>query len=193
MKKRSTCRSYFSPISRTVKKLPRDFAHLPVVNVQECVVQPVAGKGHCPLQAFALGNLVLMMREDQILSAGMNIDLLTQIFFGHDGALNVPAGTAVAPGRRPGGLALFLRFPENEIQGIFLLILTGSREENGRRLCRSSRFLWESFPYSAEFAGAEINGAVYHRRHSPFPSDVEIISTIPPISSVAYGMGGRRV
>ena len=62
------------------KEIAQRFAHLPVVDVQESVVEPVAGKGHA-VAAFALGNLVLMMREDQILAAGMYIDLLTQIFF----------------------------------------------------------------------------------------------------------------
>ena len=61
------------------KEIAQRFAHLPVVDVQESVVQPVAGKG-LAVAAFALGNLVLMMREDQILAAGMDIDLLTQIF-----------------------------------------------------------------------------------------------------------------
>ena len=40
----------------------------------------------------------------------------------------MPAGPAVAPRGRPGGLALLLRLPEYEIERIFLLVLAGDLE-----------------------------------------------------------------
>ena len=42
-------------------------------------------------------DLILVMWEDQILSACVDIDLFSKIFFGHDRALDMPARTAVAP------------------------------------------------------------------------------------------------
>ena len=98
-------------------------------------MQPVARKWFS-IAALTLGDLILMMREDQILTAGMNIDLFSQIFFGHHRTLDMPSRTAVAPGRLPGGLSFFFRFPENEIQRIFLLIFTSSPEENGPPLLK---------------------------------------------------------
>ena len=42
-------------------------------------MQPVTGKD-LAVAAFTLGNLIFVMGEDQVLAAGMDIDLLAQIF-----------------------------------------------------------------------------------------------------------------
>ena len=47
---------------------------------------------------LALGNLIFMVRENQILAACVDIDLFTQILLGHDRALDMPSRTALAPG-----------------------------------------------------------------------------------------------
>ena len=58
-----------------------------------------------------LCDLVFMMWEDQIFAACMNIDLITEVFFAHNGAFDMPARTTVAPWRFPVWLAVFFRFP----------------------------------------------------------------------------------
>ena len=73
---------------------------------------------------FGLGDFVFMVREDQILSACMDIDGLAKVFLGHLGALDMPAWTALAPRRLPVRLSFFFRLPQHKIQRIFLLILT---------------------------------------------------------------------
>ena len=57
------------------KEVAQGLGHLLVVNVQKSVVHPVAGKG-LAVGRLRLGDLVLMMGEDQILAAGMDVDLL---------------------------------------------------------------------------------------------------------------------
>ena len=65
------------------------------------------------------------MREDKVLTACMDINLLTQVLLGHDRALNMPARTALAPWGLPVRLAFFFRLPENEIGRILFVFLTG--------------------------------------------------------------------
>ena len=109
------------------EKVSGRLAHFLIINIQECIMHPVSGE-RLAVSRFRLGNLIFMMREYQILSARMDVNFITQIFFAHDGAFNVPAGTAVAPGGFPIGLSVFFRLPEDEIQGIFLLIFTGNQQ-----------------------------------------------------------------
>ena len=67
-----------------------------IIDVQECIMHPVLRK-NLPVAALTLGNLILVMRKDQILPARMNVYFLSQILSGHDRAFNMPAGTALAP------------------------------------------------------------------------------------------------
>ena len=139
-------------------EVAQGFAHLPVINVQEGVVQPVVGKFFA-VSRLALGDLIFMMGEDQVFAAGVDVDLFAQIFPGHYGTLNMPAGTAVTPGRLPGRLSLFLWLPQHEIQGIFLLVLAGHQE---RALAGAQviQVLVGQLPILLELAGAEVNGSV---------------------------------
>ena len=106
------------------KEVAQRLGHLAVVNVQEGIVHPVSCK-RLVIGCLGLCDLILVMREDQIFATGMNIYLLTQITLTHNRALDVPAGTALTPAGIPVRLAFFLRLPQYEIQGIFLLIFTG--------------------------------------------------------------------
>src|SRR2546429_1888315 len=68
--------------------------------------------------ALALGNLVLMVREAQIDSASVDIELLAEVFGRHGGALDMPAGEADTPRAGPVHLAFLISvFPEREIFG----------------------------------------------------------------------------
>ena len=77
-------------------EVSKRFGHLAVVDVEETVMHPVSCK-NLTIAALALCDLILVMREDQILSACMDINLFSKIFFGHDRALDMPARTSVTP------------------------------------------------------------------------------------------------
>src|SRR5438552_2193602 len=62
------------------------------------------------------------MREGQINSAGVNVQGVAQIFHGHRGALDVPAGAAGTDRSLPEMLAGLGRFPEREVARAFFLI-----------------------------------------------------------------------
>ncbi len=64
-----------------------------------------------------------MVGEDQVLTAGVQVDGLAQVGAGHGAALDVPAGAAVALGAFPGGLAGLGRLPDGEIGGVFLQVV----------------------------------------------------------------------
>ena len=95
------------------------FGHLLVVDVDKAVVHPVA---HVGLSGGAggLGDLVFVVREEQVLAAAVDIERLTQVGGAHGRALDVPAGAAHSPGAFPGGFAGFLRLPEGKVQRVLL-------------------------------------------------------------------------
>ena len=78
------------------KEIAQGFGHLHVINIQETVMHPVMCK-FLVIAGFALSNFILVMREDQIFTTGMDINLFTKILLGHDRAFNMPARTAVSP------------------------------------------------------------------------------------------------
>ncbi len=87
-------------------------------------MHPIGGKG-LSISRLALGDLILMVREDQVLPACMDIDLIAQILLRHDRTLDMPSGTPLAPGGLPVRLPLLLRLPEHEIIGVLLILLAG--------------------------------------------------------------------
>ena len=134
--------------------------HLMIVNVQECVVHPVMDKG-LSVGTFRLRDLILMVRENKILSAGMNVDGLAKIFSRHHRALNVPAGTAIAPRRLPVGLSVLLRLPENEVQRVSFLIL--SRHGNAAHVeLEIVQILVGKLSVVRILANREVHGPVTH-------------------------------
>ena len=62
------------------KEVAERFGHFLVINIQKCIVQPVFRKRYT-VGCLTLCDLVFMMRENQILAACMNVNLITQIFF----------------------------------------------------------------------------------------------------------------
>src|SRR4051812_30870509 len=60
------------------------------------------------------------MREDQIHSAAMDVDLLAEMAHRHRRALDVPSRTAFAPRRVPAEAALATRLPQREVERVAL-------------------------------------------------------------------------
>ena len=65
-----------------------------------------------------------MMREDKVLSARMDIDLVAQILLGHDRTLDMPARTSLTPWRLPVRFPIFFWLPENKIRRILFAFLS---------------------------------------------------------------------
>ena len=75
---------------------------------------------------FALRDLVLVVGEDQVHPARVDVDRrLAEQPQRHRRALDVPPGPARTDPGVPGGLAFLRRFPEHEVARVFLLVLVG--------------------------------------------------------------------
>jgi hypothetical protein len=96
-------------------------------------VQPVAHEGLLAGVGLGLGDLVLVVRENEVLAAAVYVDLLPQVLEGHGGALDVPAGPSGAPGAVPGRLAGLGGLPEGEVHGV-LLALAGLHSGAGHHV-----------------------------------------------------------
>src|SRR5699024_4756886 len=100
-----------------------------------------------------------MMRENKIFAAGMNVNLLAQIFSGHFRAFDVPSRTSFAPRCIPERLAVFFRLPEYEIQRIFLFVLAGYEKLSSAGLQVIQIFM-RQLSIVFETSCAEVNGSV---------------------------------
>src|SRR4051812_31461820 len=113
-------------------KITKRFAHLLAFDEQVRAVQPVVHKmlaGLLQTSAFALGNLVLVMRENQIFAAHVDIEAGPEQFHAHCAALDVPAGSAFAPWTGPKYIAVVghARLPQRKIRDrLFLVFITGN-------------------------------------------------------------------
>ena len=74
-------------------------------------------------QCLRLRDLVLVMRKDEVLAAGMNIEALAEVLHRHLRALDVPARAAGADLGLPLRLARFRRLPQREVAGVVLVVL----------------------------------------------------------------------
>src|SRR5689334_21610931 len=71
---------------------------------------------------FGLRDLVFVMRERQIDSAGVNVESFTEILHGHRGTLNVPARTALAERALPCRFIFFFGLPKHEIARLSFVV-----------------------------------------------------------------------
>ena len=140
------------------EEIAEALAHLAVVDVDIAVVHPVMREGDAAA-ALALGDLVLVMREDEILPAAVDVDRLAEAAARHGGALNVPAGTPLSPRRRPARLAGLRALPQGEVHGV-LLELAGGDARAGLELLE--RLVGE-LAVLLVHAGAEVDVAVPRR------------------------------
>ena len=96
-------------------------AHLGAAEVEHAVVQPEARERCAAVGALALRHFVLVVRELQVDTAGMDVDGLAQVGSGHRRALDVPARSAHAPRRVPARQVVAGRLPQDEVTGITLV------------------------------------------------------------------------
>ena len=82
-------------------------------------MDPVAGEGLARV-GFGLGDLVLVVREDKVVAAAVDVDLFAEFGKIHSGAFDVPAGATLAPRAVPGNFARLGGFPEGEVHRVVL-------------------------------------------------------------------------
>jgi hypothetical protein len=95
--------------------------HLLALELEHAVVHPVAGEGLAGVR-LGLRDLVLVMREDQVVAAAVDVDLFAQELHAHGRAFDVPARPALAPGALPARLARLRSLPEGEVALLQLLL-----------------------------------------------------------------------
>ena len=132
--------------------------HLDAVDVQESVVHPIFCKRYA-VGSLRLRDLVLVVREYQVFAAGVNVDLRAEVALAHDRALDVPAGSSLAPGAIPIRLSLFLRLPQDEIQRVLLLVGAGHLEV-AVAAAHVVEVLVGELAVALKFPRAVVNGAV---------------------------------
>ena len=77
------------------------------------------------VRGLGLGNLVLVVREDEVEPSAVDVEGLAEVLLAHRRALDVPPGTASPPRRVPRRLARLLGLPEREVEGLPLLLAGG--------------------------------------------------------------------
>src|SRR5215469_1339609 len=84
-------------------------------------MHPIADKGPATVRAGTLRDFVLVMRKDEIETAGVDIEGLPQMGFAHRRALDVPARPPSAPRAIPAGKICIRRLPQHEIGRVTLV------------------------------------------------------------------------
>ena len=99
--------------SRNGQYVAQRLAHLLATHGHPAVVQPEPGEAVAG--GTRLRDLVLVMREDQVHAAAMDVELGTEILVRHRDTLRMPARPAPAPGRGPGRLTRLGALPQGEV------------------------------------------------------------------------------
>ena len=116
--------------------------------------------------AFTLGNFVFVMRENQILTAAVNVNRFAEVASDHGGAFNVPAGSSLAPRGLPIRLAGLRILPESKVHRLFFQlpdIDSGSRFEILKRLMRKLAVFMEFFRAEIDVAVNGIGKAFFDK------------------------------
>ena len=79
------------------EEITQGLGHLLLVHSHETVVHPQIHE-RLASGAAGLGDLVLVVGKLQVHSTAVNVEMCTQQAHGHGRALDVPAGTTLAPG-----------------------------------------------------------------------------------------------
>src|SRR5262249_50308514 len=91
--------------------------HLFAGQLEQSVVHP--DPGELASRRLRLRALVLVVRENEIQTAEVDLERWTEELLRHRGTLDVPARPPATPWRVPPGvLALLVRLPEREVAGI---------------------------------------------------------------------------
>ena len=135
--------------------------------------------------ALGLRDLVLVVREDEVETAGMDVDGLAEVLVRHSRALDVPARTALAAPRRiPCRFARLGSLPDREVHRVLLDLAN-------RDACAGLKLLHRLMAQLAvlrEGLGAEVNVAVLRN------IGVAVLDqTLDDVDDGVHGLGRARV
>src|SRR5262249_414269 len=105
--------------------------HLLAVDLEEAAVHPEA-RELLAAACLALGDLVLVMGEDEVHPTAVDVDLFAQLFERHRRALDVPPGAPLAPRAiepEPVGAS---GLPEGEVERVTLHVARAVRKTLAR-------------------------------------------------------------
>ncbi len=105
-------------------EVPLGLGHLLAVDDEVVAVEPVVHELDA-VRRLGLGDLVLVVGEDVVDAAAVDVEGRAQVFLAHGRALDVPARSAPPDLRVPERLALLGRLPEGEVVDALLVVLVG--------------------------------------------------------------------
>jgi len=132
------------------------FRHLLAFDDQVLGVQPHSDE-RLSRGCLALRDFILVVREGEIDSAGVNIERVAEVLHRHGRAFNVPAGPAGADARLPEVLARLRRFPERKIPRVFFIVLI---DVHARASLNAGQIDLRELPVIGEFGDAVIDRAI---------------------------------
>ena len=91
------------------------------IDLHEAVVHPDVSEGLAE-RGLGLGDFVLVVGEDEVKPAAVDVQRQGDVLLAHGRALDVPAGASLAPRAFPVGFAGLGAFPEGEVQRVFLFV-----------------------------------------------------------------------
>src|SRR5271155_564867 len=104
-------------------EVPQALRHFLALDQQETHVKPETDEW-LPRERLRLCDLVLVMREDEVFSAGVEIEALAQFLHRHDRALQVPAGASRTYRGIPRSLTRLGSFPQREVaRAVFVVFV----------------------------------------------------------------------
>ena len=131
-----------------------------------------------------LDQLVLVVGEDQVEAAAVDVEVAAQVLHAHGRAFDVPAGPPRPPGALPRRLAGLRAFPEREIAG---MPLERRRLDPGAGLQVLGVAVAE-LAILGRLAHVEVDVSRPTRTQTPCRSRPRLIAMISPMCSVARGM-----
>ena len=153
------------------------FRHFFVVNIQHSVVHPDIGKS-AARRALTLRDFVLVMRENEVSAAAVNVDCVADIVARHRRALDVPARSALAERRIPVRLAGFRCLPHGKIHRVALFLAdfdTRTRLQIVERLVRELAVLVEFRGFKVHVPVNLIRVTLVNKRLYDIDDDVHIL------------------
>ena len=175
-------------ISETSTELPSDLHIFSPLMVTQALCTQYRAK--LVAEGLGLGDLVLVVREDQVEAAAVDVEGVAEVLVGHRRALQVPAGPAAAPGRLPArrlgspGLAPFHRAKSR-----------GSRlpvSPSPERLARCRRSLVGQRAVPGEGADVEVDVAVGLVGVAAFDEAAHHLDHLGDVAGGARLVGGRQ-
>ena len=169
--------------------LPERLRHLLAAEGQHARVQPVAREVADAERALGLGDLVLVVREDQVGAAAVDVEGLAEVAVRHGRALDVPARAARAPGALPRRLARLRRLSTARSRAG---CASARRPRCARPAFRSSMLWPDSCAVGGEARRPRSRRRRRPRRPGPAPRAGAMMSITSAMCSVARGSRSAR-